>query len=216
MGEKMKNNKLAPWSFGALGAVLAVTALLICLTQRSAEPKLFGKAEGAQACAQAMMECVSRGDYAGASAHLYGSPSLGTGDQRQTPAAQLIWDAFVASLDCQSQGSCYATPSGLAQDYTISSLDIPSLTQALKERSAGVLKARVDAENDITKVYDDNWKYREDFLQSVLEEAARETVAAGTALERRVTLQLIFEGNQWWVMPDEALLSAISGGIISG
>lgn len=210
----MKNNKAAPWIFGVLGAVLAVAALLICLTQRSAEPKLLGKAEGAEECARAMMECISRGDYAGASAYLYGTPSLGTDAQRQTPAAQLIWNAFVTSLECKSQGGCYATSSGLAQDYTVSSLDIPGMTQELKQRSAGVLKARVDAEDDITRVYDDNWRYQEDFIQSVLEEAAREAVAVGTTVQHSVTVQLVFEGNQWWVVPDEALISAISGGII--
>ncbi|MGM9604975.1 MAG: hypothetical protein ACI3XG_07905 [Faecousia sp.] len=212
MGERMKNNKA--WIFGVLAAVLAVTALLICLTQRSAEPKLFGKAEGAEECARAMMESISRGDYAGASAYLYGTPSLGTEAQRETPAAELIWNAFISSLECQSQGGCYATVSGIAMDFTVSSLDIPSLTQALKERSSAVLEARVEAAEDMSQVYDSDGQYREEFAKSVLEEAAREAVAASTPVQRTVTVQLVYDRNQWWVVPDEALLSAISGGII--
>ena len=94
----MRKNKASFWIFGAVAAVLVVAALLICLTQRNAVPRLFGKTEGAEKCARAMMECISRGDYAGASAYLYGTPSLGTDAQRETPAAALIWDAFVSSL----------------------------------------------------------------------------------------------------------------------
>ena len=196
-----------------LAVVLAVSALLICLTQRNAAPKLFGKAEGAEKCARGMMECISRGDYAGASAYLYGTPSLGIGDQRETPAAECVWDAFVSSMECRSRGSCYATDAGVAMDFTVSGLDIPSLTQELKQRSATVLEARVEAAEDMSQVYDSNQQYREDFAQSVLEEAAREAVAAVGPVENAVTVQLVYEGNQWWVVPDGALMTAISGGI---
>ena len=209
----MRKNKASFWIFGALAAVLAVAALLICLTQRNAVPRLFGKTEGAEKCARAMMECISRGDYAGASAYLYGTPSLGTDAQRETPAAALIWDAFVSSLECQSQGSCYATDAGVAMDFTVSGLDIPSLTQELKQRAFAVLEARVEAAEDMSQVYDSNQQYREDFAQSVLEEAAREAVAAVGPVENAVTVQLVYEGNQWWVVPDGALMTAISGGI---
>lgn len=212
MGEKMKNNKA--WIFGVLAAVLAVSALLICLTQRSAEPKLIGKAEGAEACARAMMDSISRGDYAGASAYLYGSPALGTDAQRETPAAQLIWNAFVSSLKCQSQGGCYATDTGVAMDFTVSGLDIPSLTRELKQRASAVLEARVEAAEDMSQVYDSNQQYREEFAKSVLEEAAREAVAACSSVESTVSVQLVYEGNQWWVLPDQALITAISGGIL--
>ena len=214
MGEKMRNNKAASWIFGVLAVVLAVSALLICLTQRNAAPKLFGKAEGAEKCARAMMDCISRGDYAGASAYLYGTPSLGIGDQRETPAAECVWDAFVSSMECRSRGSCYATDAGVAMDFTVSGLDIPSLTQELKQRSAAVLEARVEAAENMSQVYDSNQQYREDFIQSVLEEAAREAVAAVSPVENAVTVQLVYEGNQWWVVPDSALMTAISGGIL--
>ena len=197
-----------------LAVVLAVSALLICLTQRNAAPKLFGKAEGAEKCARAMMDCISRGDYAGASAYLYGTPSLGIGDQRETPAAECVWDAFVSSMECRSRGSCYATDAGVAMDFTVSGLDIPSLTQELKQRSAAVLEARVEAAENMSQVYDSNQQYREDFIQSVLEEAAREAVAAVSPVENAVTVQLVYEGNQWWVVPDSALMTAISGGIL--
>lgn len=200
--------------FGCLGAVLAVTALLICLTQRNAQPRLFGTAAGAEECAQAMMENIAQGNYAAASAYLYGAPSLGTGTQPESDTAGILWEAFVSSLDFEPLGGCYATVSGLARDYSVSSLDLPKLTQALKDAAPGILEARLDAAEDMTLIYDENGEYRETFAQSVLEEAARQVLASADSVDRTVTLNLVYEGNQWWVVPDHALLSAISGGIV--
>lgn len=200
--------------FGCLGAVLAVTALLICLTQRNAQPRLFGTAAGAEECAQAMMENIAQGNYAAASAYLYGAPSLGTGTQPESDTAGILWEAFVSSLDFEPLGGCYATVSGLARDYSVSSLDLPKLTQALKDAAPGILEARLDAAEDMTLIYDESGEYRETFAQSVLEEAARQVLASADSVDRTVTLNLVYEGNQWWVVPDQALLSAISGGIV--
>ena len=200
--------------FGCLGAVLAVTALLICLTQRNAQPRLFGTAAGAEECAQAMMENIAQGNYAAASAYLYGTPSLGTGTQPESDTAGILWEAFVSSLDFEPLGGCYATVSGLARDYSVSSLDLPKLTQALKDAAPGILESRLDAAEDMTLIYDENGEYRKAFAQSVLEEAARQVLASADSVDRTVTLNLVYEGNQWWVVPDQALLSAISGGIV--
>lgn len=213
LGENMKRNKVLPWLFGALGAVLAAAALVICLTQREAEPKLFGGASGAEECARAMMEKISAGDYAGASAYLYGTPDLGTGMEEEDSLAGLIWNAFVSSLDCRSQGQCYATVSGVAVDFVVTALDIPSLTQNLKDYAPAVLDARVESAENISQVYDSSNEYRQDFAQSVLREAAQEVIAASAPVGRTVTVHLVHEQNRWWVVPDEALLDAISGGI---
>ena len=210
----MVKRNLPAQVFGCLGAVLAATALLICLTQRNAQPRLFGTAAGAEECAQAMMENIAQGNYAAASAYLYGTPSLAAGTQTQTDTAGILWDAFVSSLDCEPLGGCYATVSGLARDYSVSSLDLPKLTQALKDAAPGILAARLDAAEDMTLTYDENGEYRETFAQSVLEEAARQVLASADSVDRTVTLNLVYEGKQWWVVPDQALLSAISGGIV--
>ena len=160
------------------------------------------------------MERICAGDYAGASDFLYGTPSLGDDAQRQTPASQLIWDAFLSSLSSRPQGDCYADENGLAQDYILSGLDIPSLVAKLKEAVPTVLEAQVDAAENFAQVYDDNWQYREEFAQSVLEETARQVTAGIAPEERQITLRLAFEDGQWWVVPDQQLITAISGGIL--
>lgn len=200
--------------FAILGAILAVAVLVICLTQRSSRPLLLHTASGAEECAQGLMERICAGDYAGAAQYLYGTPSLGDETQRETPASQLIWDAFLSSLSCRPQGDCYADENGLAQDYILSGLDIPSLVAKLKEAVPAVLEAQVDGAENLALVYDDNWQYREEFAQSVLEETARQVTAGIAPVERQITLRLAFEDGQWWVVPDQQLITAISGGIL--
>ena len=200
--------------FAILAVILAVAVLVICLTQRSSGPVLLGTAACAEECAQGLMERICAGDYAGAAQYLYGTPSLGDETQRETPASQLIWDAFLSSLSCRPQGDCYADENGLAQDYILSGLDIPSLVAKLKEAVPAVLEAQVDAAENFAQVYDDNWQYREEFAQSVLEETARQVTAGIAPVERQITLRLAFENGQWWVVPDQQLITAISGGIL--
>ena len=210
----MKKIPISSWVFAALGVLLAVLVLVICLSQRSGTPLLLGSTEKAEDCARNLMERVCNGDYTGASQYLYGTPSLGSDSQRENAASELIWQAFLSSLKSQPAGDCYADEKGLAQDYILSGLDIPDLLARLKETAPGVLKTRVDAAESFVEVYDDNWQYREEFTKSVLEEAARQVTGEATPAQRTITLRLTFEDGRWWVVPDTQLLTAISGGIL--
>ena len=209
----MRRIQILPLVLGTIAGMLAVTVLLICVTARSAQPVLLTAPEGAAECAQEMMDKIYTGDYAGASSCLYGKPSLSAGDQGESGAAQVIWDAFRSSLSCRPQGELYADENGLAQDYILSGLDIPSLIQQMKTTAPGILQKKVEAAESFDQVYDDNWQYREDFTQAVLEEAARQAAAAGSRVERSVTLRLVYEDDQWWVLPNQELIAAISGGL---
>lgn len=210
----MKKIPISSRVFAILGALLAVLVLVICLSQRSGAPLLFGSTQKAEECARGLMERICAGDYAGASQYLYGTPTLGSDTQRENAASELIWQAFLSSLKSQPAGDCYADEKGLAQDYILSGLDIPDLLAKLKEAAPGVLNARVDAAENIAEVYDDNWQYREEFTQAVLEEAARQVTQEVSPAQRKITLRLTLEDGQWWVVPDGQLLTAISGGIL--
>lgn len=211
---EMKKIPIFSRVFGILAALPAVLVLVICLSQRSGAPLLLGSTEKAEDCARNLMERVCEGDYAGASQYLYGTPSLGSDAQRENAASELIWQAFLSSLNSQAAGDCYADEKGLAQDYILSGLDIPDLLAKLKEAAPGVLNARVNAAENFAQIYDDNWQYREEFTQSVLEETARQVTGEVSPVQRKITLRFAFEDGQWWVVPDGQLLTAISGGIL--
>lgn len=210
----MNISKLFSHIFAVLGAVLAICALALCFASLDASPRLLKTPGAAVDAADAMMTAVCEGDYASASGRMFGNPDLGVDREPADPVAALIWNAFLDSLDYELVGSCYATDSGVAQNVTITCLDISSVTSVLGERSQALLSQRVREAEDVSEIYDDNNEYREDFVMEVLYDAAVEALAEDAKTTTQdVTLNLIYDRSQWKIMPEAALLSAISGGI---
>ena len=112
------------------------------------------------------------------------------------------------------QGKCYATDSGVALDVTVTALDVSAATASLATRAQTLLSERIEKAEDPAEVYDENNEYRADVVAAVLREAAEQTLENDAQLtDRELTLQLVYQDGQWWIVPDAALLQAISGGV---
>ncbi len=210
----MKNRKILPCIFGALGAVLAAAALLVCLTRREAEPVMARYPQEAEECAGALLEALCSGDFQQASQYLYGTPTLGSGLEEDGEAAGQLWASFASSLRCTPEGRCYATAAGLAQDVNVSSLDMGQVLQTMKATAPQLLEQRVAQAQSMDEIYDDNHEYREEFLREVMRSAASAALEGAEMMEHSLTLQLLYQDHRWWVLPDQALLDAVSGGIL--
>jgi hypothetical protein len=162
----------------------------------------------------AMMTAVCDGDYEEAAGYMYGNPDLGMDRAPADPVGVLIWDAFAGSLSWELSGGCYATDSGLSQNVVVHSLDLNSITENLGERSQALLAQRVEEAEDLSQVYDENNEYLESFVMGVLYEAVEAAIAEDASYtDNKITLNLVFRNDAWWVMPEQPLMSAISGGI---
>lgn len=210
----MKRTKAGALGFAVLGTLMAAAVVLICLSQRQAAPRMLFRPQSASQCAEQMLTRICAGDYAGAAAYLYGKPHLGDQQPRSDQVTQQIWDAFINSLHFELVGEVYATESGVAQDVRFENLDIPSVTGGLKELAPEMLVERAENAEDMSEIYTDNHEYRDDFTAVLLHDAAAQAIAAGETDRQELTLNLIYDEGQWWVMPDQALLNAISGGIL--
>lgn len=210
----MKFSKLFAGIFGVLGLLLAVGTVLLSLKSLDAAPVLLSKPEAAAQQSEAMMEAVCRGDYTGAGAMMLGGPDLGAGREAADETGRRIWDAFLQSLHYEFTGDCYATDSGVARNVTMEYLDVSSVTGGVKERARVLLEQRVAQAEDVGQIYDESGEYREDFVMEVLEEAVTQALAEDAQLvSREFTMNLIWQDDQWWILPEQELLSAISGGI---
>ena len=128
----------------------------------------------------------------------------------------LLWGAFVESLEYELVSQCYATDSGVALDVSISALDLSSVTANLRERAQAMLEKHIEEAEDPSDVYDANNDYREDFVMNALLAAAREALAQDAqTVTWNLTLNLIHENGQWWIMPEQDLLKALTGGILN-
>ena len=201
-----------PLVFGIMGLLLGASVLACCVFGRTMEPKMLFLSDGAARCAEALMDRLCRGDYAGASACCLGNPALDPAPRTETE--KQLWQAFSDSLEYTLVGSSYATAQGVAQDVTFRSLLLPGVTRNLRQRAEKLLERRVAEAKTMAEVYDEDLSYREDFLQAVLNDAVKEAIEEdGCSLEQTLTLQLTCDRGRWQVTPDAAWMNAVCGGI---
>ncbi len=211
----MKISKLFAALLGLAGMAAAAATVALSFLNMNASPVLVEQPTAAVAQMTELMEAVCNNDFDTASLKLYGNPAFGVDRDPADEVGTLIWEAFTDSISYERNGELYATDSGVAQNITITALDIESVTGVLKERSTALLEKRVAETEDPDEVYDENVEYREEFVMKVLYDATVQALKEDAkTVTRNVTINMIYENNQWWVLPDAELLNAISGGIL--
>lgn len=203
------------YHFATLAVLFSAAAVGLAFWGRDTHPVLLHEPEEASICAEEMMDLICSGEFEQAQEMLYGLPDLGVGRKPADPVGELIWEAYIGSLDYALMGDVYATETGLAQDVKLISLELPSVTEQLGSRARALLNESVAAAEDVSELYDENNEYREDLVTEVLQEAARQALEEDVRYSYQIlSLQLVYSDNRWWVAADQAFLNAISGGIM--
>lgn len=211
----MNRSKFLSFLFGIVGCGAAAAGIILSFICMHASPVLVRQPEAALQQAESLLEAVCQEDMGKASSLLYGTPSLGADRDPADEVGNLLWDAFISSMDYELTGECYATDSGVALDATVTALDLNSVTATLKDRSQVLLEQRMAAAKDADDIYDENGDYREDFVMQVLYDSAVAALEADAKLvTKNITMSLVYDDGQWWIMPESTLMDAISGGIL--
>ena len=197
------------------GLCTAAAAVYLSVQFMDTKPILLTPPDEAKNRVVAMMDAVCEGDYAEASLSILGTPSLGVDREAGSDVGILIWEAFQESMSYELVGECYTTEQGLAQNVTVTCLDITSVTEQLRDRAQTMLEQRVAEAENVSEIYDDNNEYREDFVMDILHTAVTDALKENTReMTVELTVRLSYQDGSWWVVADEALLDAISGGIL--
>ena len=211
----MKKNIFVAIPFALIGIVLLVASMLVCLLSLNAPAIMVGTPKAAQVCAQNLLDAVSHGDYTAASQYIYGQPQLGVDREPAEQTGQMLWMAYVDSFSYELTGGCYATPNGVALNAAITSLDISSVGNTLADRMEALLTERIEAEGEISEIYDENGDFQDSLIQEVLQIAFKDALEQDALITtQEVALNLTYQDGRWWIVPDQALLQTISGGVI--
>jgi len=195
-----------------LGILAALFSGLLAFRGKDAAPGMVKYPADAAAQAEKMMDAICRGDYTAASAAMYGNPGMGTVPENTNLAIELIWTAYLGSMDYEFAGDCYVTDSGVAVDVVVRTLDVPAVIAGMEGYAQELLSRRVAAARDMSDIYDEDNNFRQEILDIVLRDAAVQSLEANqTPKEQTITLNLVYEKGQWWVMPDGALQNILSG-----
>ena len=197
------------------GLVIAAGTVWLSLEYKDALPMLLEPAEEAQERVETLMDAVCAGEYELAGSLILGNPQLGVDRDAADAAGVLIWNAFADSLAYEMVGECYTTETGVAQKVTFSCLDVRSVTKNLKVRAQTLLEERVRDAEDVSEVYDENNEYREDFVMEVLFDAVEDALQQDSQqMHTEFTVNMVYQDGDWWIISDNALMAAISGGIV--
>lgn len=206
---------IAGWLLGIAGVVLMVGSVGLALKSLDAPVKLAGVPQEAMECSEKLMEAVAEGDYQAAEGLLYGQPNLGVEGLPEDELGKKVWQKFLDSITYEFTSDCYATDSGISRDAVITTLDIYAAAPGLQERIQSELQRRVAEAEDMTQLYDENNNFREEMVAEIYSQAVEEAVKENTpSVRHEITMNLIHRDGQWWVVPDQALLEAISGNMI--
>lgn len=211
----MKLSKFFSVLFGLIGICVAISAMWLSVHAMDAEPAIIETPEAALEQVESMMDSFCAGDYAAASTCIYGNPDLGMDREAADEVGVLIWSAFEKSMTYELVGECYATNSGLAQNIRVTTMDISAVTDYLEANARVTIETRALEEIDYDAVFDENNEYREEFIQAALKDVTTEALGQPNAgITTEVTLHLVWSDGQWWVVSNETLLNAVSGGIV--
>lgn len=206
--------RILAWVFAALAAVIAVGGVCFIFANRNAQPVLLSPSQEALDTAQQLVQAITDGDYATAGKLMLGSPDMGVDRSADSKVGRLIWNAHQQSITFTPVGECFATESGIGQQYTVRYLDMEAVTANMGQHSEELLALRVEQAKDVSEVYDSNNNYREDVVMEVLCDAAQKALKRDAAfVEVTFTVNLVYRNGQWLAIPDAELLEAITGGL---
>ena len=207
--------KLSCSLLAAIGLCAAAAAIFLSVKFVDAKPILLTPPDVARSKVIMLMNAVAEGNYEEASQTIYGTPDLGVDREAGDEVGVMIWEAFEGSVTYELVGDCYTTDQGLAQDLSVTCMDVTSVTANLKERSQKLLEERIAEAEDVSEIYDENNEYREDFVMDVLHDAVEDALEEDAReMTVELTVRLSYQDGKWWVVADEALYNAISGGIL--
>lgn len=201
--------------FWLLGLALAALTALYVLCNFNGTPVLLKAPASAAQCTDSLMERIALGEYTEASQYLYAAPDLGLAQEPEDAVSKLIWDAWQESISYEFTSACYATQSGLARDLRFSCLDVDAVTESLAPIAQEIFQARLDTTEDQNLIYNDQNDYREDFIQSIIDEAVKQALKENTKVqESNVSLQLAYHQGRWLVVADNTFINTVFGEII--
>jgi len=198
--------------FGILGLVLMLGTAVMCFASMDA-PVRAEVPQMVKDCAEDFLSVLSQGDLTGAAGELYGQPDLGT-DRALTEEAAAVWQIFCSGISCELTSEYYVSGSSFAVDAVITVPDIASITDTVKAHAQAILNDRIAVAEKMNELYDENGDFRQDLIDEVLAGAVELAFAEEPEVLRfETTLGFAYRENRWWVVPDGALMRALSGGL---
>ena len=197
---------------GIAAVLLGAFAILLCIYAASGNT-LYTHASGdPQETIVLFTESLKNGDYPTADSLLLKGATLGLNHAPDSEEETLLLAALEASWDFAPYGECTVKERSAWQQMRVQHLSMTALDAALQERSREVLSGLVRS-LPMTDVYDENGEYLPSLAETAYREALRDVISRAEEYYTNtgITLELRESKGTWLVVPDERLISVLSG-----
>lgn len=210
----MKIAKFFAGILGAIGTLLLVGSIGLCLFSLDAPAGTAEPPEAAVTCSETFSRALSQKDFSAVQGCIYGQPELDLSGVPEEELACMVWDLVQRNLEFSWKGDCYYRDAALCRDASVRYFSVESITKNLPSRAHALLTMQVEAATDMEQLYDEGGEFRQDLLDQVMKSALTQAcLEDAEAVTAEVTVQLVNRDGQWWILPDEALLTALAGGL---
>jgi hypothetical protein len=210
----MKIARFFAYLFACIGMVLLVGSMGFLLLNREAEVKIRELPQEAIACADAFAQALNDGDLEAAVQMIYGQPDLGVAGNPEAAETASVWNAFVESIAFEYTGKWQVADHGLSRKATITAMDVASVLETLPELAQALVNQKIASAEELTEVYDESGSFREELVEGILQQAVQQTLSQNAdVITRETGVKFVKRNGTWWVVPDQALLHALSGSV---
>ena len=198
--------------FACIGVILLVGSMGFFLLNRNADVRIRELPQGAVSAGEAFAQALNEGDLEAAAQRMYGQPDLGVTGMPEDAETAAVWNAFVDSISFEYTGQWQVADQGLSRKATITTMEIASVLEKLPELAQALVNQKIASAAELTEVYDESGRFREELVESILQQALQQCISQnGQSATREVTVKFVNRDGAWWVVPDQALLHALSG-----
>ena len=208
----MKITKILSAFFAVMAVALIAATAAGYVYFHQTPPMIQTSQEDAEVRTELLMEALCKADYAAAGESLYGSPELQWDPEVASELGALLWEAYSGSMTYEFSGPCYATGDGLFRDVTVTVLDIPALCQKVGERFQALMEPYLVEVEYGSEAFDENGVLRQEFSEGKLRKAVEQVLLLRNSYaSHQITLELVYQNGQWWVMPKQNLIDIVAG-----
>ena len=204
----MKLSKIVSALFAFLGMVLLAGGIFLSFANRNAGAPGRAVPQEAKDCATAFLTALNGHDLESARTYLYGNPDLGLSQTSEDPQTAKVWEAFRSSFAVSDIAPFQVSQSEIRLDFTLTTLELKALVNL-----PSLARIILDGKEDQDSLYDENGTLKPQEKTAIMEEALEKTLAEAESVNRTCTISLVEAEGRWWVLPNENLLSALSGGM---
>jgi hypothetical protein len=208
----MKLAKFLSVFFAVVAVALIVATAIGYVCFHQTPPMIQTPVEEAEVRTEMLMDALCRGDFVAAGESLYGNPELQWDRETSTKLGELLWQAYSTTMSYEFTGPCYATGSGIFRDATVTVLDVEALRPKIQGQFLLLMDPHLAEAQFDSEAFDAKGALRPEFAEEMLREAVELVLQKDNArTSHQITLELVCENGQWWVVPKRSLVNIVAG-----